>query len=164
MKNNIFILNKVNEKIIKKLVNIYFSALNKFNFRNWSFQDFVDLINNGSSIFYYVLNNIIVGFTVVRFNEDFTEIIIIAIDSNYQKKKIGQNILNYIIDYPYFKGFMILDVAITNTNAINFYKKFGFKKIGQRKNYYLISKGDKAGQKIDAIVMQLNLNLATFQQ
>ena len=163
MKNNIFILNKVNERIISQLVNIYFSALNEFNFRNWSFQDFVDLINNGSSIFYYVLNNIIVGFSVVRFNEEFTEIIIIAVDSNYQKKKIGQNILNYIIDCPYFKGCMILDVAITNTNAINFYKKFGFKKIGQRKNYYLIFEGDKVGKKIDAIVMQLQIHSTTSQ-
>ena len=163
MKNNIFILNKVNKKIIKRLVNIYFSALNKFNFRNWSFQDFVDLINNRSSIFYYVVNDIIVGFTVVRFNEDFTEIIIIAVDNNYQKKKIGYNILNYISNNPNCKGGMILDVANTNTNAINFYKKFGFKKVGQRKNYYLIFEGDKAGQKIDATVMELQRNLITFQ-
>ena len=138
MKNNIFILNTVNKKAIEQLVSIYSSALNKFNFRNWFFQDFVDLINNGSSIFYYMMNDMIVGFSVVRFNQDFTEIITIAVDSNYQRNKIGQNILNYIIDYPYFKGCIILDVAITNTNAINFYKKFGFKKIGQRKNYYLI--------------------------
>ena len=163
MKNNIFILKKVNERIISQLVNIHFSALNEFNFRNWSFQDFVDLINNGSSIFYYVLNNRIIGFSVVSFNEEFTEIIIIAVDSNYQKKKIGQNILNYIINYPYFKGCMILDVAITNTNAINFYKKFGFKKIGQRKNYYLILGGGKVGQKIDAIVMQLQIHPTTSQ-
>ena len=85
MKNNIFILNKVNERIISQLVNIHFSALNEFNSRNWFFQDFVDLINNGSSIFYYVLNNRIVGFSVVCFNEDFTEIIIIAVEIWFQK-------------------------------------------------------------------------------
>jgi len=158
MKNNIFILNKINEKIINQLVKIYFSALNEFNFRNWSFQDFVDLINSESSIFYYVFENTIAGFSVVRFNQDFTEIIIIAVDSNYQKNKIGQNILNYIINRPDFKGDLILDVAITNANAIKFYKKFGFKNIGQRKNYYLIFKGDKVGQKIDATVMQMKLN------
>ena len=155
MKNNIFILNQFNEKIINQLVNIYFSALNEFNFRNWSFQDFVDLINNGSSIFYYVFNNIIVGFSVVRFHQDFTEIIIIAVDYNYQKNNIGKNILNYIINSPDFKGHIIIDVAVTNKKAIKFYKKFGFKEIGQRKNYYLIFKGNKAGQKIDATVMQL---------
>ena len=155
MKNNILILNQFNEKIINQLVNIYFSALNGFNFRNWSFQDFVDLINNGSSIFYYVFNNIIVGFSVVRFHQDFTEIIIIAVDYNYQKKNIGKNILNYIINSPDFKRHIIIDVAITNKKAIKFYKKFGFKEIGQRKNYYLIFKGNKAGQKIDATVMQL---------
>ena len=161
MKNNIFILDKTNEKIINQLVSIYFSAFNKFNFRNWVFFFFSDLINNGSNIFYYISDNIIVGFSVVRFDQDFTEIITIAINSNYQKKNIGQNILNYILNSPGFKGNLILDVAITNSNAIRFYKKFGFKKIGQRKNYYLICKGQKAGQKIDSIVMELNLT--TFQ-
>ena len=49
----------------------------------------------------------------------------------------------------------MLEVAISNINAIHFYKDFGFKKIGQRKNYYLVVKGNKVGEKIDAIVMQL---------
>ena len=36
-------------------------------------------------------------------------------------------------------------------------EKFGFKKIAQRKNYYLICNGDNAGQRIDAVVMQFLL-------
>ena len=56
-----------------------------------------------------------------------------------------------------FSGNFILDVAVINTNAIKFYKKFGFKKIAHRKNYYLIYNGDKVGHKIDAVVMQFLL-------
>jgi len=61
MKNNIFILNKINGEIINQLVNIYFSAFSKFYFRNWSFQDFIDLINNGYSIFYSIDNHKVIG-------------------------------------------------------------------------------------------------------
>ena len=69
------------------------------------------------------------GFTVVRFDEDSTEIITIAIESSYQKKQIGKSLLNYIINRPEFKGHLILEVAIsTNINAINFYKKLWFQK------------------------------------
>lgn len=56
-----------------------------------------------------------------------------------------------------FEGNFILDVAIINTVAIKFYEKFGFKKIGKRHSYYLISEGDNLGHKIDAVVMQLRL-------
>jgi ribosomal-protein-alanine N-acetyltransferase len=152
MKNNIFILKTIDTEIIDQLVSIYDSAFNKFNFRNWSFKD---LINTGSHVFYCICDNIIVGFTIVRFDQDSAEIITIAIESSYQKKQIGKSLLNYIINRPEFKGHLMLEVAIININAINFYKNFGFKKIGYRKNYYLVFKGNKVVEKIDAIVMQL---------
>ena len=161
MKNNIFILKEVNKEIINQLVNIYFSAFNKFNYRNWSFKDFSDLINNGSIVFYYRYNKIIVAFCIVRFNQDFAEIITIAVEDSYQKKEIGKNILNYIINSLDYNGNFIIEVADINTKAINFYKRFGFIKIGNRKNYYFITKGPKSGQKINATVMQLNNS--TFQ-
>ena len=160
MKKNFFTLNKIDAEIINQLVSIYASAFNKFNFRNWSFKDFSGLINNGTSIYYYTYNNIIVGFAVIRFHQDFSEIITIAIDRKYQRKQVGKNILNYIINRPNFNGDLILDVAIININAIQFYKNFGFKKIGYRKKYYLIFDGEEKGKKIDAIVMQLQLNNA----
>ena len=155
MKSNILILKTIDIEIIDQLVSIYYSAFNKYNFRNWSLKDFNDLINAGSHVFYCIYDNIIVGFTMVRFDQDSSEIITIAIESSYQKKQIGKSLLHYIINRPEFKGNLILEVAVSNINAINFYKNFGFKKIGQRKNYYLVFKGNKAGKKIDAIVMRL---------
>ena len=78
-------------------------------------------------------------------------------ENNYQRKNIGRNLLNYIMSSADFEGNFILDVAIINTVAIKFYEKFGFKKIGKRHSYYLISEGDNLGHKIDAVVMQLRL-------
>ena len=94
MINNIYILKEFKEEIIDQLVNIYYSSFNKFNFRIWSSQDFIDLINNGTNIFYSLSQNKITGFVAVSFNEEFSEIISIAVENDYQRRGIGSNLLN----------------------------------------------------------------------
>ena len=157
MKNNICILKEFKEGIIDQLVNIYYSSFNKFNFRIWSSQDFIDLINNGTNIFYSLSQNKITGFVAVSFNEEFSEIISIAVENDYQRRGIGSNLLNYIINRPDFVGNLIIDVAINNEEGIKFYESFGFKIIGKRKKYYLIKKVKDKIIKVDANIMQLLL-------
>jgi ribosomal-protein-alanine N-acetyltransferase len=157
MKNNICILKEFKEGIIDQLVNIYYSSFNKFNFRIWSSQDFIDLINNGTNIFYSLSQNKITGFVAVSFNEEFSEIISIAVENDYQRRGIGSNLLNYIINRPDFVGNLIIDVAINNEEGIKFYESFGFKIIGKRKKYYLIKNVKDKIIKVDANIMQLLL-------
>ena len=157
MKNNICILKEFKEGIIDQLVNIYYSSFNKFNFRIWSSQDFIDLINNGTNIFYSLSQNKITGFVAVSFNEEFSEIISIAVENDYQRRGIGSNLLNYIINRPYFAGNLIIDVAINNEEGIKFYENFSFKIIGKRKKYYLIKNVKDKIIKVDANIMQLLL-------
>ena len=129
MKSNIFTLKTIDTEIIDQLVSIYDSAFNQFNFRNWSFKDFNDLINTGAHIFYCIYDNIIVGFTIVRFDQDSSEIITIAIESSYQKKQIGKSLLNFTINRPEFKGHLMLEVAISNIIAIHFIRTLVSKKL-----------------------------------
>jgi len=157
MKNNICILKEFKEGIIDQLVNIYYSSFNKFNFRIWSSQDFIDLINNGTNIFYSLSQNKITGFVAVSFNEEFSEIISIAVENDYQRRGIGSNLLNYIINRPDFVGNLIIDVAINNEEGIKFYESFGFKIIGKRKKYYLIKNVKGKIIKVDAHIMQFLL-------
>jgi ribosomal-protein-alanine N-acetyltransferase len=157
MINNIYILKEFKEEIIDQLVNIYYSSFNKFNFRIWSSQDFIDLINNGTNIFYSLSQNKITGFVAVSFNEEFSEIISIAVENDYQRRGIGSNLLNYIINRPDFVGNLIIDVAINNEEGIKFYESFGFKIIGKRKKYYLIKNVKDKIIKVDANIMQLLL-------
>lgn len=63
----------------------------------------------------------------------------IAIDPNYQHQGIGKQLLLEIENIGSKRScvFVFLEVRVNNTIAINFYKKFGYKILQLRKNYYL---------------------------
>jgi ribosomal-protein-alanine N-acetyltransferase len=74
----------------------------------------------------------------------------IAVDENFRHKGVASGILNNIIARCKDKNVsvMFLEVNEHNVGAIALYTKFGFEKIGERKNYY------KSG---NAIIMSLKL-------
>ena len=74
----------------------------------------------------------------------------IAVDENFRNKGIASGILNNIISQCKDRkvAVMFLEVNEHNESAIALYTKFGFEKIGERKNYY------KSG---NAIIMSLKL-------
>lgn len=155
MNPNIKTLSVANHKILTDLVKIHFNAFKKFNLRPWNYKDFLDILNNGYKIFYYNLDNKIIGFVIVNYNLDFREIITIAVDRSYQRKKIGSILLQHIIDYGQFNKSIYIEVAKNNYQAIKFYNKFGFKLLSYRRNYYSIYSGKNKGFRIDALVMKL---------
>ena len=63
----------------------------------------------------------------------------IAVKSFYRKKGIGIKLINEAINlYTEVKPEkIVLEVAESNSEAISFYIKYGFKKIGTRKNFYV---------------------------
>ena len=163
MNFKIEILREENKFILMNLVKIHLNAFEEFNFRHWNYSDFSDFLNSNYKIFYYESNNKILGFVVVNFNSDFNEIITIAVDKTYQRKKIGKNLIEYIINYFKSKKGLYLEVAKNNCRAINFYKNNGFKIIAERKKYYSICRGKNKGAKVDALVMKLSNKDSIFQ-
>ena len=157
MNSNIKILSEVDQYVLTNLVKIHFSAFKKFNLRPWKYKDFLDFLNSGFKVFYYVSENKILGFAIINCNLDFIELITIAIDKHYQRKKIGNSLLQYVINYSGLDKFLYIEVAKNNYGAINFYKKHGFNVFSERKNYYLIHSGKDRGSRIDALVMKLIL-------
>jgi len=104
-----------------------------------------DSINN-SMAFFFVLeeNDNILGYISTMFDGEIVEILNFCVNKNYQHKGLGTKILSFIDNY-FIKlnaKSIILEVKDKNLNAIKIYKKFGFKKIHVRKNYY--SNGDDA--------------------
>ncbi len=64
------------------------------------------------------------------------EVLNFVVDETYQRQGIGQMLFNKVEeDLPNLEK-MTLEVRESNTKAINFYKKNGFKQISIRKNYY----------------------------
>ena len=87
----------------------------------------------------------IIGFVIFYHVRDEIEIIQIGIMKSYQRRNYGSLIVNKIKKLKDIRK-IFLEVSVENTQAINFYLKNGFKKIGIRKAYYKINK-----QRIDAL-------------
>ena len=87
----------------------------------------------------------IVGFVSFFHVKDEIEIIKICIIKTHQRKNYGSIIIDEIKRLNIKKIF--LEVSVLNINAINFYLKNGFQKVGVRKGYYT----NKNSSKIDAL-------------
>ena len=108
-------------------------------------EDFEKYLNENTIKIWEISNKKIIGFVIFYHVKDEIEIIKIGIIKSCQRKNYGSLIINKIKKlYDIRKIF--LEVSIENTQAINFYLKNGFKKIGIRKAYYRVKK-----KRIDAL-------------
>ena len=83
----------------------------------------------------------IIGFVHFFHVKDEIEIVKIGIIKSHQRKSYGSILINEIKKLKIKKIF--LEVSEQNINAINFYFKNGFKKIGVRKGYYAINNSSR---------------------
>ena len=100
---------------------------------------------NESHVIWKIEKIEIIGFVCFFHVRDEIEIIKICIIKSHQRKNYGSILINEIKKLNIKKIF--LEVSIENVNAINFYIKNGFQKIGVRKGYYANDKGSR----IDAL-------------
>ena len=95
----------------------------------------------------------VVGFAGFKILVDEADIMNIAVKQSYRCYGIGSLLLSSLIDL--FSSFHLhslnLEVSEKNVAAIKLYKKFGFKVVSIRKNYYPDSS--------NAIVMKWNITL-----
>lgn len=89
------------------------------------------IINNGGFIFMAKYNGKITG-TVALINEqEGFELSKMAVSPDFQGLKIGQQLMQYCIDFAQNKGWKELIIYSNTTleNAIYIYRKFGFKEV-----------------------------------
>ena len=110
-----------------------------------SIKDFINFFNEDKIKIWKISDQIIIGFVIFYHVRDEIEIIKIGIMKSRQRKNYGSLIINKIKKLNDIKK-IFLEVSLENTQAINFYLKNGFKKIGIRKAYYKVNK-----QRIDAL-------------
>lgn len=77
-----------------------------------------------------------IGFIEIKKLYEVLDIINLFIEEDYRKKGYAQKLLNYVIEKNKDVEKIMLEVKEDNVPAINLYKKLGFKKISERKNYY----------------------------
>ena len=108
-------------------------------------KDFEDFFKEDTIKIWKISTQKIIGFTIFYHVRDEIEIIKIVITKSCQRKNYGYLIVKEIKKLNDIRK-IFLEVSTENTQAIKFYLKNGFKKIGIRKAYYNLNK-----QRVDAL-------------
>ena len=119
-------------KKLGRLINNNFDKVNNLK----------DIINNKEIKGYYI-DNELVGIIIYKTLYDTTDLLYIVVDKLYRNKNIASTLLENLIKES---NKIILEVRCDNKNAIKLYKKYNFKIINIRKDYY---------DNMDAYVMEL---------
>lgn len=105
----------------------------------WSEKSLSEELENGNAYFFVAdINGEIAGYmgTISVFGE--CSVTNIAVREKHRNKGIASSLLQRAILNSIFLGdeFITLEVRKSNTPAISLYEKFGFRKMGERKNFY----------------------------
>ena len=100
-----------------------------------SIKDFENYFKEDTIKIWKISTQKIIGFVIFYHVKDEIEIIQLCIIKSCQRKNYGSLIINKIKNLNNIKK-IFLEVSVENSQAIKFYLKNGFKKIGIRKDYY----------------------------
>ena len=105
----------------------------------WSAQSLESELANENSVFLTAVeDNRVVGYIGMNVVVDEGYIFNVAVDENYRKKGIGSALIRELVTFGKKNNlcFLTLEVRESNEAARSLYSKFGFIKVGERKNYY----------------------------
>jgi ribosomal-protein-alanine N-acetyltransferase len=128
-------LDEINELEIQLNLNI-----TKLNFLKKT------LLNQNFKFIKLISEKEIIGLLQFSWNKSDCDIISIGIIKKFQKMSYGKKLIEYLKSLN-FKNIYV-EVSSNNKNAVMFYQRLNFLKIGLRKNYY-------KKQRSDAIVLKL---------
>ncbi len=108
----------------------------------WSRQMFLSELSEAPFSSSYVVrenrSRRIVGYITFRVVFDDLSVMNLAVDPAYRKRGIGGELIRFAMRIGHTGGVRraTLEVRATNLAAQNLYKKFGFREVGCRPNYY----------------------------
>lgn len=110
------------------------SSTNDYTYLN-TLSDYKITDNAFNNVIVYKENDKILGYLDYSIMYERGEINYIFVIEEYRSKGIASKLLEYMITNNDLDE-ISLEVNINNINAINLYKKFNFKEVNIRKNYY----------------------------
>jgi len=86
----------------------------------------------------YYIDDILVGTLDYTFLYDRIELEDILVNEEHRNKHVGSELMEYLVNKAdeLHAINITLEVNINNISAINLYKKYNFKQVAIRKNYY----------------------------
>ena len=105
----------------------------------WSLQSLESELNNDTSYFLVATeNDEVIGYIGMSVVIDEGYIFNVAVNVNHRKKGVATALVNELVTYGKKNNFyfITLEVRESNEKAKSLYSKFGFVKVGERKDYY----------------------------
>lgn len=107
----------------------------------WSKKALEDLLTCNYAVYFAAIDDIskkAVGYCGMYVSFEIGAINNIGVLPQYRNCGIASKLLYSLYDYSLMNGIDILTLEVRKSNvpAIKLYEKFGFKKVGERKNYY----------------------------
>jgi ribosomal-protein-alanine N-acetyltransferase len=120
----------------------------------WTIGNFRDSLQAGYSCWIYEDRQTKVAYGVMMMGANEAHLLNMSVAVGWQRQGIGSKLLNHFIELAreYKAEEFLLEVRPSNKAASELYKKFGFKQIGVRHNYYPAQYGRE-----DAIIMSLHI-------
>ena len=104
----------------------------------WSSNNFKSSLNAGNSSIVLKDKRDIIGYAFFSVIGTDSHLLNITVSKNYQGRGYGKKILEQVLFQSKVLGATIvfLEVRVSNKKAIDFYRKYGFRKDAIRYNYY----------------------------
>ena len=121
----------------------------------WSRGNFVDALNSGHQAQLLMADDALLGYFVAMKGVDEVHLLNITIAPEHQGQGWAWVCLDALAVWARGQGaqWLWLEVRVSNLRAMKVYAAHGYKRVGQRKDYYPAA----GGQREDAIVMSLKL-------
>lgn len=112
----------------------------------WTKSLFINELKNPYSHAYLLRTheNRVIGYIIFWLIMDEGHILNVAIHPEYRNKGFGSLLIKFSLDYLVKNSgkVMTLEVRKSNIHAIALYRKFGFRVVNIRKNYYISNRED----------------------
>jgi [ribosomal protein S18]-alanine N-acetyltransferase len=118
----------------------------------WTRGNFSDSLKSGYSAWVLMLNEQIIGYSLVMMVMDEAHLLNLSVAKAYQKQGLGRFLLEYMIQIAKNNqaSNMFLEVRPSNISAIALYENMGFNEMAIRRGYYPAVHGRE-----DAVLMGL---------
>lgn len=127
----------------------------------WSRGNFIDTLKSGYQAQLLMAGDTLLGYFVAMKGVDEMHLLNITVAPAYQRQGWARVMLDALTLWARGQGadWLWLEVRVGNVRAMQVYESHGYRRVGQRKNYY----PDARGQREDAMVMSLSLREAAHE-
>jgi [ribosomal protein S18]-alanine N-acetyltransferase len=117
----------------------------------WSRGNFSDSLQTGHSAWVCRLGGELIGFSVAMTVIDEAHLLNIGVAPQFQGRGYGARLLRHVMESARSHGAtkLFLEVRPSNARAVELYRHFGFRQIGERRGYYPAAIGREDGLVFD---------------